>query len=278
MGQALRLDFAKMEGAGNDFIVATWPDTMPLPEAQVIRSLADRRLGVGFDQLLLVQPPRSAGADASYHIHNADGESVEQCGNGARCVARFVAQRGSKRELVLDSPAGPVAARIEDGGQVTVSLGEPNFAPSAVGFSNITEQLRYELATSRGAIEVGAVSMGNPHLVTIVDNVSCAEVGILGPELSTHEQLQAGANVGFMEIEGRSRIRLRVFERGVGETLACGTGAAAAAALGIRWGLLESPVTVALPGGELAVDWSGPGHELGLRGPTREVFRGTIDL
>lgn len=267
-----------MEGAGNDFIVATWPDTMPLPEAQVIRDLADRRRGVGFDQLLLVLPPRSEGADAYYHIYNADGEAVEQCGNGARCVARFVANGGPKRELLLDSPAGAVAARIEDGGRVTVSLGEPNFVPSALPFTGVAEQDRYALTTGRGVIEVGAVSLGNPHVVTIVDNVSCAEVGILGPELSTHEQLPAGANVGFMEVEARNRIRLRVYERGVGETLACGTGAAAAAALGIRWGLLESPVTVVLPGGELGVHWDGPGHELGLSGPTREVFRGTIDL
>lgn len=267
-----------MEGAGNDFVVASWPDTMPLPEAQVIRGLADRRRGIGFDQCLLVQAPKTEQADASYHILNADGEAVEQCGNGARCVARFVADGHPKKDVLLDSPAGRVAARIGEAGWVRVSLGEPDFEPSALPLTNEKQQMRYQLATSQGAIEVGAVSMGNPHVVTIVDNVSRAEVGILGPELSTHEQLPAGANVGFMEIETRQRIGLRVFERGVGETLACGTGAAAAAALGIRSGLLDSPVTVALPGGELGVDWDGPGHVLGLSGPTREVFRGTIDL
>ena len=274
----MRLEFAKMEGAGNDFVVASWPDTMPLPEAQVIRALADRRLGIGFDQLLLVQSPQSIGADAYYHIFNADGEAVEQCGNGARCVARFVANGASDRELKLDSPAGPVAAHIAAQGRVTVSLGIPDFAPAAVPLANTEERLRYRIATSRGDIEIGAVSMGNPHVVTIVADVSRAEVGILGPELSAHERLPAGANVGFMQVLERNRIQLRVYERGVGETLACGTGAAAAAALGVRWELLDSPVTVALPGGELGVAWAGPGQELRLTGPTTEVFRGTIDL
>jgi diaminopimelate epimerase len=273
----MRLRFTKMQGLGNDFMLAEWPAGVPAPAADVIRRLADRRLGVGFDQLLLVTPsePPAAGA---YRVFNADGGEVEQCGNGARCVAIYLAPHAGTA-LTLASGGGDVEARVLEEGRVSVNLGVPDFRPRALPFVASEERDRYRLTLeSGGEVEFGAVSMGNPHVVIAVHSVEEAPVGILGAELTTHPAFPRGVNVGFMQTENERRIRLRVFERGVGETLACGTGAAAAAAVGRRWGLLEEEVEVSLPGGEVNVRWVGQGSPLWQTGPTATVYEGQIDI
>jgi diaminopimelate epimerase len=242
-----------------------------------VRRWADRRLGVGFDQLLLIGNERPAGGDASYRIFNADGGEVEQCGNGARCLARFLAPRFG-RELTLVSPAGAVAARVLAADRVSVDLGVPDFRPAALPFLAAEERDRYRLEVGGRTVEFGAVSMGNPHVVIPVESVDTAPVGTLGPELQRHPSFPQSVNVGFMQRESERRIRLRVYERGAGETLACGTGAAAAVAVGRRWGQLAAEVQVSLPGGELTVSWPGPGSPLWQTGATTAVFEGTIEL
>lgn len=277
----MQVRFAKMHGLGNDFMVADWPAEAPPPDADLVRRWADRRLGVGFDQLLLVLPGEPGKSDARYRIYNADGGEVEQCGNGARCIARFVASRrvdGGTGRLVLDSRAGPIEALVRDGGVVSVNLGVPRFAPAALPFDARTEQDTYRLRTSRGEVELGAVSLGNPHAVIRVDSVDRADVGILGAELAVHAAFPQGVNVGFLEIVDPGHVRLRVYERGVGETPACGTGAAAAVAVGRRWGELGEEVEVELRGGRLTVRWPGPGQPLWQTGPTTLVYEGLIEL
>lgn len=277
----MQVRFAKMHGLGNDFMVAEWPAEAPPPDAELVRRWADRRLGVGFDQLLLVLPGEAGRSDARYRIYNADGGEVEQCGNGARCIARFVASRragGAAGRLVLDSRAGPIEALVRDGGIVSVNLGVPRFEPKALPFDAPAEQERYRLRLSRGEVEFGAVSLGNPHAVILVDSVERADVGILGAELAVHTAFPQGVNVGFLEIVSPERVRLRVYERGVGETPACGTGAAAAVAVGRRWGELGEEVEVELRGGRLSVRWPGPGQPLWQTGPATLVYEGLIEL
>jgi diaminopimelate epimerase len=273
----MKLAFTKMNGLGNDFMVVQWPSTHVPPAPELVRRWADRRRGVGFDQLLLVDSERPAAGDASYRIFNADGGEVEQCGNGVRCLARYLAPRlGS--ELKLMSPAGAVAARVESGERVSVDLGVPDFRPAALPFLAPAERDRYRLEVAGREVEFGAVSMGNPHAVIAVESVDTAEVELLGAAMQRHPSFPRSVNVGFMERQSERRIRLRVFERGAGETLACGTGAAAAVAVGRRWGWLGADVAVELPGGVLEVNWPGPGAPLWQTGPTTAVYEGYIDL
>ncbi len=274
----MRLRFTKMNGLGNDFAVMEWPAEVPLPDRERIRAWADRRRGIGFDQLLVLEagaPP--PGAAARYRIYNADGGEVEQCGNGVRCLASYLAPRVGG-EMQLASPAGPIAARVAADGTVSVDLGVPDFRPAALPFTAPAERDRYTLEVSSGTVEFGAVSMGNPHIVIAVDSVDRAPVGILGAELAVHPAFPNGVNVGFMQRESAERIRLRVFERGVGETLACGTGAAAAVAVGRIWDELGPTVEVLLPGGALHVSWQGRGSSLWQTGPATAVYEGEIEL
>ncbi|MDH3418405.1 MAG: diaminopimelate epimerase [Gammaproteobacteria bacterium] len=274
----MQLQFTKMHGAGNDFMLLTWPTGTLLPEPALIRRWADRRRGVGFDQLLLLAEDHDPDVDAEYRIFNADGNEVEQCGNGVRCIAAFISNGSDRESLKLASPSGLVEARLLGGGEVSVSLGEPRFTPDAVFLVDEQEADRYRLAIGGRDVEFGAVSLGNPHAVIAVDSVDSAPVGILGEAFQSQPVFPNGVNVGFMEVLERDRIRLRVFERGVGETLACGTGAAAAAVVGQRWGRLDASVHVELPGGTLGVDWQGPGNPVWLSGLTTRVYEGRLTL
>jgi diaminopimelate epimerase len=274
----MKLSFTKMNGAGNDVMVLPWPSQHAPPAPDLIRRWGDRRRGVGFDQLLLVDSEHHTdGADATYRVFNADGGEVEQCGNGVRCLARYLAPRLGPK-LTLVSPAGTIAARVESPDRVSVDLGVPDFRPAALPFAAAEERDRYRLDVAGQTVEFGAVSMGNPHAVIAVDSVTTAPVETLGPALQQHASFPRSVNVGFMERLDRQRIRLRVFERGVGETLACGTGAAAAVAVGRRWDWLDEKVAVELPGGVLEVNWPGPGAPLWQTGPTTAVYEGYIDL
>ena len=273
----MKLAFTKMNGLGNDFMVVEWPADRAPPPADLVRRWADRRRGIGFDQLLLLTSGPPAGGDASYRNFNADGGEVEQCGNGVRCLARYLAPRFGS-ELTLVGPAGPVAARVRSPEDISVNLGVPDFRPAALPFAAAEERDRYRLEAAGHSIELGAVSMGNPHAVIAVSSVATAPVEVLGPALQRHASFPRSVNVGFMERVDPSRIRLRVYERGVGETLACGTGAAAAVAVGRRWDLLEEKVAVELPGGTLEVNWPGPGAPLWQTGPTAAVYEGYIEL
>ena len=274
----MKLSFTKMNGLGNDFMVLPWPSTKGLPPADVVRRWADRRRGVGFDQLLLVDTEHPTdGADATYRIFNADGGEVEQCGNGVRCLASYLAPRPGA-DVKLVSPAGTITARVEAPDRVSVDLGMPDFRPAALPFAVSEESDRYRLEAAGRTVEFGAVSMGNPHVVIPVESVAAAPVEQVGRALQSHPSFPRSVNVGFMERLDERRIRLRVFERGVGETLACGTGAAAAVAVGRRWGWLGENVAVELPGGILDVKWHGPGTPLWQTGPTTAVYEGYIEL
>ncbi len=277
----MELAFAKMHGAGNDFMVARWPERTSLPEAATVREWADRRAGVGFDQLLLVRPARSPEAAAFYHVFNADGSEVQQCGNGVRCIARFLSKSERDETLLLESRAGKVEARLAADGQVSVNLGEPDFAPDVLPFrakpaARHHPATRHHLDLNDETIEFGAVSLGNPHAVIPVDSLRSARVGIIGPQLQSHPSFPEGVNVGFVEFRDAATIRLRVFERGAGETEACGTGAAAAAAVGRLWGELGDAVRVEVKGGVLHTSWPGPGHPIWLRGPAVRTFEGRL--
>jgi diaminopimelate epimerase len=272
----MELKFSKMHGLGNDFMVVEWPRALPLPTADLVRRWADRRTGVGFDSLLIVERGGN-GAQPRYRVFNADGGESEQCGNGVRCIARWLAPEPDSA-LRLQSLGGVIEARVRDDGYVSVNLGEPDFRPTALPFTAARQAERYRRTLPSGTVEFGAVSMGNPHAVILVDSVETAPVGILGPELAAHRDFPNSVNVGFMQRLDETRIRLRVYERGVGETRACGTGAAAAVAVGRRWGLLGEEVEVNLPGGALMVRWPGPGAPLWQTGPATEVYEGRIEL
>jgi diaminopimelate epimerase len=273
----MKLAFTKMNGLGNDFMVVPWPSADVPPAPELVRRWADRRRGVGFDQLLLVDSEHPTAGDASYRIFNADGGEVEQCGNGVRCLARFLApQLGGDLKLV--SSAGTTAARVESADRVSVDLGVPDFRPTALPFVVGEERDRYRLDVAGRTVEFGAVSMGNPHAVIAVESVAAAPVELLGAALQQHPSFPRSVNVGFMQRLDERRIRLRVYERGVGETLACGTGAAGAVAVGRRWGWLDEHVAVELPGGTLEVNWPGPGAPLWQTGPTTAVYEGYIEL
>jgi diaminopimelate epimerase len=276
----MRLSFTKMHGLGNDFIVfdAARPDEVP--PAAALRRLADRRTGIGFDQALVLEPPRRAGTDVYYRIFNADGSEVEQCGNGARCIARLVASRAGVRErpLLMDSPGGVVNARLRPDGLVSVAMGVPDFDPRALPFEAERAAPSYHLELPSGPVEFGAVSIGNPHAVIRVRSVGDAPVDTVGPAVENHPRFPRRVNVGFLEIVAPDHVRLRVFERGVGETQACGTGACAAVAVGRRHGPLAEEVRVDVPGGRLIVQWPGPGEPIWLTGPAETAFEGHVDI
>jgi len=268
-----------MHGLGNDFLVFDLGPAGP-PAPAILRSLADRHTGIGFDQALALAPARSNGSAGRYRVFNADGEEVEQCGNGARCIAALLAHRtGLKRgEIVLESSAGPVTARILGAGRVSVTMGVPDFQPRSLPFLAEREADRYALAIPTGSVEVGAVSIGNPHAVLLVPDVSAAAVDSLGPTVENHPRFPGRTNVEFMEVVDPGHIRLRVYERGVGETRACGTGACGAVAVGRKLGLLGPQVMVDLPGGTLEVEWAGPGATVWLTGPTATAFEGHTEI
>ncbi|HEU5442207.1 MAG TPA: diaminopimelate epimerase [Steroidobacteraceae bacterium] len=275
----MRVEFTKMHGLGNDFVVFDAPAEPPLDGA-LIRRLSDRHTGIGFDQALVLEAPRRADTVVFYRIFNADGMEVEQCGNGARCIASLLAARGLARSgaVTMDSPAGLIRARTLPGGLVSVDMGPVRFEPRALPFESQAEAQRYPLEVAGGSIEIGAVSIGNPHAVLAVESVDTAAVERLGPQIERHPRFPRRVNAGFMQIIDRSHIRLRVYERGAGETLACGTGACAAVAVGRRWGELGSEVHVSVRGGELRVNWNGPGEHIWLTGPAEVSFAGHVEV
>lgn len=276
----MRLEFTKMHGLGNDFVVIDLVSQRVKLTPEQIRELADRHFGVGFDQLLLVEPPETPEVDFRYRIFNADGSEVSQCGNGARCFARFVRDRRltQKKVLKVETASGVIELRADDDGWVTVDMGAPRFAPAQIPFQADAEALTYRVDVAGQMVELATVNMGNPHAVLRVESVDTAAVETLGPALESHTRFPERVNVGFMQIVDRQHIRLRVFERGSGETLACGTGACAAAVAGIRQGWLQSPVMVKLPGGELEIRWEGEGQSVIMHGPTARVFEGVLRL
>ncbi len=276
----MKLKFSKMHGLGNDFVVFDAVRQSIALDTDQVRFLADRRFGIGCDQVLMVERPTAAGADFRYRIFNADGSEVEQCGNGARCFARFVRDQGlsTRDTLAVETAAGPITLHIEADGRVRVDMGAPRFAPAALPFQAVMECPEYTLEAAGEQVVIGAVSMGNPHAVLRVADIDSAPVDRLGPAIEAHPLFPRRVNVGFMQVVARDRIRLRVYERGAGETLACGTGACAAVAVGRRWGMLDETVQVALPGGELTVRWAGEGEPVWMIGPATQVFDGEIEL
>lgn len=271
------LSFTKMHGLGNDFIVFEANDAA-LPDAQQLRQLADRRTGIGFDQALVVQAPQRPATDVFYRIFNADGSEVEQCGNGARCVASLVAAQRGRQQLRMDCPGGLVNAELHADGLVSIDMGVPNFDPAALPFVADAQMQRYSIDAAGQHLEIGAVSMGNPHAVLIVPSVDSAPVASIGPALEAHPRFPRRVNVGFMQVVSTEHIRLRVFERGAGETQACGTGACAAVAVGRQRALLAESVRVDLPGGTLNIRWPGPGEKLWMTGPAVTVYTGQITI
>ena len=277
----MRLSFTKMQGLGNDFVVLdATANPISLTAAQ-LRFLADRHFGVGCDQILQVEPARDAGTDFYYRIFNADGGEVEQCGNGARCFVQYVRAKGltRKTEIRVGTRAGVIVPRLESDGQVSVDMGVPVFEPARIPFAAPARALTYHLDLAGRLVEVSALSMGNPHAVQIVPDVDAAPVATEGPQIEAHPQFPQRVNAGYMQIVDPRRIRLRVYERGVGETLACGTGACAAVVAGImRDALQRDRVTVETRGGELTVSWPGEGRPVMMTGPAVTVFEGEIEL
>ena len=271
--------FSKMHGAGNDFVVLDLRDGVPPPDAALARLLGDRRKGVGCDQILTIEPPRSAGAVAAYGIWNSDGSSAIQCGNGARCVAAWLVRDGTARggRFVVDSPAGTHAVDALGDGMYRIEMGLPVFEPARIplhGFA--AAQDGYALEVAGRTVRFAALAVGNPHAVVEVDDVDHAPVEAVGPALQRHAAFPASVNVGFAQVQSRQRIRLRVFERGAGETLACGSGACAAAVALMRRGLVDREVEVALPGGNLRINWRDDRAPITMAGPTAFVFEGEL--
>lgn len=272
----MEINFTKMHGAGNDFMVIDAINQSVHLTPQQIQTLAHRQFGVGFDQLLLVES--STIADFKYRIFNADGTEVAQCGNGARCFVRFVVDQGltKEREISVETASGIITPKLEENGFVTVNMGAPKFAPSEIPFIADTDSNTYLLAVGNQNITISVVSMGNPHAVQIVEDVDAAPVVALGSQIEVHPRFPQRVNAGFMQIVDAHHIKLRVFERGSGETLACGTGACAAVVAGIQLGRLQSPVHVSARGGELQIVWLGNGSSVMMTGPTENVFTGTF--
>ena len=274
------MQFSKMHGLGNDFMVVDGITQSVYFSEDVIRRLADRNRGIGFDQLLLVEAPYDPELDFHYRIFNADGSEVEQCGNGARCFARFVRLKGltNKKEINVSTAKGKIVLIVNDDETVRVNMGEPIWEPAKVPFIANKFEKNYILRTDIQTVLCGVVSMGNPHCVLQVEDVKTANVEQLGPLLEHHERFPARANIGFMQVLNRKQIKLRVFERGAGETQACGTGACAAVAVGIMQGLLDNQVEVELPGGQLMIEWQGVGYPLYMTGDATFVYDGNIQL
>lgn len=282
----MQIKFSKMHGLGNDFMVVDTVTQKVFFSTDLIKRLGDRHFGVGFDQLLLIEPPYNPEFDFHYRIFNQDGSEVQMCGNGARCFARYVLDHGlcAKREIKVSTMANELTLKIEDDGEVVVNMGVPVFEPAKIPCTFEQEQSHYTVkldpAQSGGVSEltVGAVSMGNPHMVTLVDDVDTCAIATLGPRLERHETFPEKVNVGFMQVLSRSEVKLRVFERGCGETMACGTGACAAAVVGMTQGLLDAKVKVHLPGGTLSISWQGKGKPVLMKGPATHVYEGVINV
>ncbi len=275
----MKLKFTKMHGLGNDFVVIDGVNQSVLVTPEQIRRLADRHFGVGCDQVLLIETA-SGDADFRYRIFNADGGEVEQCGNGARCFVRYVHDYGmtSEDEIRVETLGGLIVPRLESSGEVTVNMGEPRFEPKDIPFLAAKRAPTYPLDIGGEEIEISVISMGNPHAVQLVEDVDHAPVSAEGPLIERHPRFPRRVNAGYMQILDRRHIRLRVYERGAGETLACGTGACAAVVVGIQRGLLDSSVEVSLRGGKLLVRWSGETQPVWMTGPAVKVFDGEIDL
>ena len=276
----MHIRFTKMQGIGNDFIVIDgYSQSIQLSAAQ-IRQLADRHFGVGCDQLLLVEKPVNQAADFRYRIFNADGGEVEQCGNGARCFVRFVYEKKltEKTLICVETANGLIYPKLEDNGLVTVNMGIPQFEPAQIPFITEAASLTYELNINHEKVEISVVSMGNPHAVQIVADIDMAPVKTQGALIENHQSFPQRVNAGFMQILSTHEIRLRVFERGTGETLACGTGACAAAVAGIRLNKIQSPVKVLMQGGTLSISWEGNSSPVMMTGPAESVFDGEINI
>lgn len=276
----MNLIFTKMQGLGNDFVVIDAINQSIQLDAVQIRAIADRHFGVGCDQILLVEKPVSHNADFKYRIFNADGSEVSQCGNGARCFARFVRDKGlvDKTEVVVDTNAGQLRLVYADQGLITVNMGVPKHVPEQIPLVANEEALVYQVELAGQTVNFSAVSMGNPHAVIQVDDVQTAAVSKWGQLLESHPIFPERVNIGFMQVVARNHIRLRVYERGAAETLACGSGACAAVVAGIELGLLDAHVCVSLPGGDLNIDWQGRGMPVFMSGPAVSVFEGQIKL
>lgn len=275
------LRFTKMHGLGNDFMVIDAISQKVRMRPDLVKELADRNFGIGFDQMLLVEPPTEPTMDFRYRIYNADGSEVEHCGNGARCFARFVRDKGliMRDEMQVETARGRAILAIKGRDQVEVDMGAPELRPLEVPTTFTEQATTYTTQLADGTeVEFGAVSMGNPHAVLVVDSVANAPVESWGPELESHSVFPNRANIGFMEVISPSEVRLRVYERGAGETQACGTGACAAVVSGRLRGLLDQRVTVHLPGGDLEIEWAGEGHSVMMTGPVATVYEGQIYL
>jgi diaminopimelate epimerase len=276
----VRLRFTKMQGLGNDFVVI---DAMREPvalDAGLVRRLADRRFGIGCDQVLLVEAARIAGTDFHYRIFNADGGEVENCGNGARCFARYVLDKGltQRRSIRVGTAAGVIVLHVRDDALVSVDMGLPEFEPARIPFLAPVREPSYRLQVDGRERTISVVSMGNPHAVQVVADVDAAPVRSEGPLIERHERFPERVNAGYMQVLDAHAIRLRVYERGAGETLACGTGACAAVVCGIQAGILSSPVRVATRGGALEIEWGGEGAAVVMTGPACTVFEGEMDV
>ncbi|MBJ8450467.1 diaminopimelate epimerase [Acinetobacter bereziniae] len=274
------LEFTKMHGLGNDFMVVDLISQRAFFDAMTIRRLADRHFGIGFDQLLIVEPPDFPNVDFKYRIFNADGSEVEQCGNGVRCFARFVYERQltNKKRFKVQTSAGIVEPELGENGWVRVNMGYPKFLPQEIPFIAEEPDALYDIALADNqSLTIDVVNMGNPHAVTIVSDVLTADVAHIGPQVESHERFPQRVNAGFMQIVDEKHARLRVFERGVGETMACGTGACAAAVSGMRRGLLANNVEIELAGGKLQIEWK-EGDVVWMTGPTATVYEGRLDL
>lgn len=276
----MEIQFTKMHGLGNDFVVIDAINQDIELSEQDVRLLADRHFGIGCDQLLLVEAAETDDVDFVYRIYNADGGEVEQCGNGARCFAVFVREKGlTTKDLIrVETASGVIELHVQPDGQITVNMGIPEFSPWKIPFNADTRLEEYALDVDGQMLKIGAVSMGNPHAVTIVENVDTAPVHELGAGIESHALFPNRVNAGFMQIMNDGHIRLRVFERGAGETLACGTGACAAVAIGTQQGRLAEHVQVDLPGGSLQISWQGEGSPVMMTGPATTVFEGKITL
>jgi len=276
----MKIRFAKMQGQGNDFVVLDAVRQDIKLTADQVRRIADRHFGVGCDQLLVVEKARTLDTDFRYRIWNADGGEVEQCGNGSRCFAIFVRAEGltSKSAIRVETASGVIVPEILPTGQVMVDMGAPRFAPAEVPFEASGERITYPLDVAGTRVEVGVLSMGNPHAVQVVDDVDRAPVTTQGPLIEHHPAFPKRVNAGYLQVVSRNRVRLRVWERGAGETLACGTGACAAVVSGIRRGLLDAEVRVATRGGELIVRWPGDGAPVMMTGDAVRVFDGEIEI
>ena len=274
----MSLHFTKMHGLGNDFMVLNLVDQQVQLSQALVREWSQRQTGVGFDQLLIIEATTQAGCDFAYRIYNADGGEVEHCGNGARCVTRFVVDKGlsTKHELVFAMARGSIRCKLEATGLVTVDMGPPVLDPARIPFTASGRQVLYPLDVDGTLYEFNAVSMGNPHAVLLVDDVDHAPVAQLGPLVENHPAFPARVNAGFMQVVDRSTLRLRVFERGAGETLACGTGACAAVVGGRLRGLLDATVDVHTHGGILRISWAGEGQSVWMTGPAVTVFEGQL--